>query len=112
MQTRRANLMRDEYEKQIETLKLQHELSMKRLNNELEKLYGEKHDLQKELETKTLGASVKATTSGQAHRQHRNQVQSNSDQHIAMMMMGNNHRTSVNRSNTSSASNGSTGIGK
>ena len=38
-------MLRDEFEKQITTLKKQHELSVKRLNNEIEKLYSEKHAL-------------------------------------------------------------------
>ncbi len=42
---RRAAQLREEYEKQMNTLKKQHELSVKRLNNEIEKLYSEKHAL-------------------------------------------------------------------
>ena len=44
--------MRDDFEKQIDLLKKQHELSVKRLNNELEKLHGEKQALLSELEHK------------------------------------------------------------
>jgi hypothetical protein len=42
--------MKEDFEKQIDLLKKQHELSTKRLNNELEKLQGEKHALLSELE--------------------------------------------------------------
>lgn len=38
-------MLREEFDKQITTLKKQHELSVKRLNNEIEKLYSEKHAL-------------------------------------------------------------------
>jgi hypothetical protein len=38
-----------EYEKQIDSLKKKHESSIKRLNNEIEKLLGEKHALLDEL---------------------------------------------------------------
>jgi hypothetical protein len=52
LENRRSKILRDEYEQQIETLKRQHELSVKRLNNEIEKLYGEKHALQVELDSR------------------------------------------------------------
>ena len=42
--------MKEDFEKQIDLLKKQYELSTKRLNNELEKLQGEKHALLSELE--------------------------------------------------------------
>lgn len=42
---RRASQLREEYEKQMSTLKKQHELSVKRLSNEIEKLYSEKNAL-------------------------------------------------------------------
>jgi hypothetical protein len=108
-------MLRDEYEKRIETLKSQHELSVKRLNDEIEKLYGEKQDLQKELENKISdAASVKMSTNVQTYhhqQQYRNHVQKNPDQHLEMMT-GNSHRTNVNQlsSNSSSASNASGGV--
>ncbi len=49
-ENRRAKLQKEEHEKQIESLKKQHELSIKRLNNEIEKLYSEKHLLIAEME--------------------------------------------------------------
>ena len=42
--------MKDDFERQMDLLKKQHELSIKRLNNEIEKLHGEKHALLSELE--------------------------------------------------------------
>lgn len=45
--------MREDYEKQMEVLKKQHELSIKRLNDEIEKLYSEKQVLMAELENKS-----------------------------------------------------------
>ena len=50
VENRKAKILRDEYEKQIDSLKKQHELSIKRLNNEIEKLYGEKTALMTELD--------------------------------------------------------------
>ena len=44
-------LLKDEYEKQMENLKSQYDLSMKRLSNEIEKLQSEKHSLLAELDT-------------------------------------------------------------
>jgi hypothetical protein len=44
-------LLKDEYEKQMENLKSQYDLSMKRLSNEIEKLQSEKHALLAELDT-------------------------------------------------------------
>lgn len=58
IENRRSSILRDEYEKQIETLKRQHELSVKRLNNEIEKLYGEKHSLQMELENRVKNSNL------------------------------------------------------
>ena len=46
-------MLKEEFEKQIESIKMQHELSIKRLNNEIEKLHGEKHALFTELENKS-----------------------------------------------------------
>ena len=56
--SRRAKAAKDEYEKQIEMIKKQHELSVKRLNNEIEKLYSEKQALQLELENKLQANST------------------------------------------------------
>lgn len=47
---RKTSRLREEYEKQMNTLKKQHELSVKRLNNEIEKLNSEKHAIQAEFE--------------------------------------------------------------
>lgn len=52
METKRINNLRLDYERQIELLKKQHENSVKRLNNEIEKLYGEKEALLSDLERK------------------------------------------------------------
>ena len=73
LENRRSKILRDEYEQQIETLKRQHELSVKRLNNEIEKLYGEKHALQVELDSRT-----KATITNQ-HKTNRSNLSSNAD---------------------------------
>ena len=44
-------MQKEEFEKQIDSLKKQHELSIKRLNIEIEKLYSEKYSLMAELES-------------------------------------------------------------
>ena len=49
-ENRRNKLQKEEFEKQIDSLKKQHEFSVKRLNNEIEKLYSEKHLLMAELD--------------------------------------------------------------
>jgi hypothetical protein len=49
---RRSKILKDEFEKQIDLLKIQHEVSIKRLSNEIEKLHGEKHALLSEIENK------------------------------------------------------------
>lgn len=54
METKRINSLRLDYERQIELLKKQHENSVKRLNNEIEKLYGEKEALMSDLERKKI----------------------------------------------------------
>jgi hypothetical protein len=46
----RANTVKEEYEKQMAMMKKQHELSVRRLNNEIEKLYSEKQALLLELD--------------------------------------------------------------
>ncbi len=74
LENRRSKILRDEYEQQIETLKRQHELSVKRLNNEIEKLYGEKHALQVELDSRS-----KATFSNQLKTNRSNLSSSNAD---------------------------------
>lgn len=51
---RRLQHLRAEYEKQIDSMKRQHEFSIKRLNNEIEKLYSEKDTLMAELESKKI----------------------------------------------------------
>jgi hypothetical protein len=48
----RVKSVKDEYERQIEMMKRQHDLSVKRLNNEIEKLHSEKQALLIELENK------------------------------------------------------------
>jgi hypothetical protein len=49
---RRHNILKEDFEKQIQVLKKQHELSIKRLNDEIEKLYTEKQILIAELDSK------------------------------------------------------------
>lgn len=54
VETRRIKNLRSDYEKQIDSLKRQHENSVKRLNNEIEKLYSEKEALLNDIRHKTF----------------------------------------------------------
>ena len=60
-------MLKNDFEKQIDSLKIQHELSIKRLNNEIEKLHGEKHALFSELENKHNQFRANAFSSTEKH---------------------------------------------
>ena len=54
LSSRRLKILKDDYDKQIEQLKQHHDLSVKRLNSEIEKLNGEKFSLLTELDAAKL----------------------------------------------------------
>ncbi len=95
---RRAKILRDEYEKQISSLKTQHELSVKRLNNEIEKLYGEKHALLAEFENLNTHGKIN-TINGQ---QIISEKLSTNSTHYANGYNTNNNNAKSNRSSVSS----------
>ena len=64
LQKRRSKQLQEAYEKQIETINQHHEISLKRLNNEITKLYNEKHTLLSELD------ALKSSSSSNHHHQH------------------------------------------
>jgi hypothetical protein len=75
LDNRRIRALRDEYDKQTEMIKKQFELSIKRLNNEIEKLHSEKQALIIELETSRQAA----------HHHHQQHTQLSSQQMLTMM---------------------------
>jgi hypothetical protein len=69
--------LREEYEKQIENIKVQHDLSIKRLSNEIDKLHSEKYALLSEFENKQ---QQHHNQHHQHHQQHNNYL--NTDKYI------------------------------